>query len=225
MLESWGQTTVLALQQLWAGFIQFIPAFLGALIIFLVGLIVASGLAELVEKIIDLLKIDKVLEKLGFKNFTDKAGMKLDSGYFVGTLVKWLLILVFLTISTDILNLTAVHDFLIKIIAFIPNLIVAVLVILLSVLLGDFLAKLVRSSVAGAGLKSAKALGSMTQWVVIIFGALIALVQIGIATTMLNTLFTGIVAMIALAGGLAFGLGGKDLAAEILSKIKNRVQD
>jgi len=225
MLESWGLVTYSALQQLWVGFINFIPAFLGALIIFIVGLIIASGLGELVEKLIDLMKIDKVLEKIGFKKFTDQAKLKLDSGYFVGMLIKWLLILVFLRVATDILNLTAVSEFLMSIIAFIPSLVVAVLVVLISVVLGDFLSRLVRGSVAGAGLKSAKFLGSLTQWSIMVFGLLVALTQIGIATYILNTFFTGIIAMLAIAGGLAFGLGGKELASNLLGKLKEKVED
>jgi len=225
MIESWSVITAEALQQLWVGFINFIPAFLGALIIFLVGLVVAVGFGELVERLIDLLKIDKALEKLGFKKFTDRANIKLDSGYFVGAIVKWLLILVFLKVATDILGLAAVSDFLMKVINFIPSLVVAVLVVLISVLVGDFLAKLVTASVAGAGLRAAKFLGSLTEWSLVIFGLLIALVQLGIGREILLTLFTGIVAMIAIAGGLAFGLGGKELASQVLGKLKEKVED
>ncbi|MCX6736762.1 MAG: hypothetical protein NTW73_01610 [Candidatus Parcubacteria bacterium] len=224
-LQIWGMTTSVALQQLWFGFINFIPAFLAAIIIFLVGLIVANGLAELVERLLDLLKIDKALEKIGFKKFTDQANIRLDSGYFVGALVKWLLILAFLRISADILSLSAISDFLMQIITFIPSLIISVVIVLLSVILAEFLAKLVRSSVSGAGLKSSKFLASLTQWSIIIFGLLVALMQIGIGTAILQIFLTGFVAMLALAGGLAFGLGGKEVAAGILSKLKEKVED
>ena len=225
MLESWSIVTATALQQLWIGFINFIPAFLGALILFLIGLVVATGLAELTEKIIDLLKIDVALEKIGFKKFTDRANVRLDSGYFLGFIVKWLLILVFLKIAANILGLVAIEDFLGQVIAFIPNIIVAVLIVLISVLLGDFAAKVVKASVAGAGLKSAKFLGSLTQWALIIFGLLIGLTQLGIGTTIWQILLTGFVGMIAIAGGLAFGLGGNDVASELLAKLKDKIED
>jgi hypothetical protein len=129
------------------------PRFIGALIIFFVGIIIAAGIAELIERIIDAIKIDRVLEKIGFKNFTDKAGIKLDAGFFVAQLTKWMIILVFLSATLDYLNLGAFAEYLNRVVAYIPNAIVAVLILLVTALVADFVGKLIRASAKGSGMR------------------------------------------------------------------------
>ncbi len=139
------------------------PTFIGALIIFFIGLIIATGIGELVERIIDALKIDKLLEKLGFKNFTDKANIKLDSGYFVGQLAKWLIILAFLSATLNYLHLSAFAEFLNGVVAYLPNVIVAVIILLITVLIADFIAKLTKASAAGFGFKLAGSVSDVAK--------------------------------------------------------------
>ncbi|MDD3156146.1 MAG: hypothetical protein PHP14_01725 [Candidatus Pacebacteria bacterium] len=129
------------------------PRFIGALIIFFIGVIIAAGIAELIERIIDAIKFDKVLEKIGFKNFTDRAGVKLDSGFFVAQLAKWMIILVFLSATLNYLNLNSFAEYLGRVIAYIPNAIVAVLILLITVLVADFVGKLIKASAKGTGMR------------------------------------------------------------------------
>ncbi|MGB9763687.1 MAG: mechanosensitive ion channel family protein [Minisyncoccia bacterium] len=214
-----------ALYNLWNGFIIFFPTLLGGVILLLLGIFIGNSLGDLVEKIVDLIKLDKALEKAGFDKIIDRAGLKLNSGYFLGQIVKWLIILAFLIATCNIWGLTEVATFIQNIVNYIPNVIVAVLILLISIVIGDYLAKSVKASLGGAGLRYKNFLGSLTSWTVIIFGLLAAMTQLKIAEDLIKTLFTGIVALLALAGGLAFGLGGKDLAQDLLKKIKEDLEE
>ena len=225
MINDIAQASYTALVNLWQGFLNFLPTFLGGLIVFLIGIIIGKGLAQLVEKIIGALKIDALLEKAGVREITDKAGIALNSGYFLGQLTKWLIILSFLIAACNIWGLSAVGDFVKSVVGYLPNVIVAILILIIAIIVGDYVGKFVKASVAGAGLKTQASLAAITRWVFYIFGILAALSQLKVATYIINTLFTGIVAMLAVAGGLAFGLGGKDLAREILEKIRGAIEN
>ena len=225
MINDIAQASYTALVNLWQGFLNFLPTFLGGLIVFLIGIIIGKGLAQLVEKIIGAFKIDTLLEKAGVREITDKAGIALNSGYFLGQLTKWLIILSFLIAACNIWGLSAVGDFVKSVVGYLPNVIVAILILIIAIIVGDYVGKFVKASVTGAGLKTQTSLAAITRWVFYIFGILAALSQLKVATYIINTLFTGIVAMLAVAGGLAFGLGGKDLAREILEKIRGAVEN
>lgn len=225
MWSTLAEVSYTALYNLWNGFIMFLPTLLGGIILLLLGIFIGNGLGELIEKIIELIKLDKALEKTGFNKILERAGLTLNSGYFLGQIVKWLIILSFLIAACNVWGLTAVASFIQNIVNYIPNIIVAIIILLISIILGDYLAKLVKASLASAGLKYKNFLGSLTRWTIVIFGLLAAMSQLKIATDLIKTLFTGIVGLIALAGGLAFGLGGKELAQELLKKIKEDVEE
>lgn len=215
-----------SLNILWPGFIGFlIGKLLPALVVFIVGWLIAIALGKLVNRIVKVLKLDLFLTKIGFRKALAKAKLKLDSGQFFGELVKWFFIIVFLMAAADILGLYQVTEFLKGILYYIPNIIVAVIVLLAAVIVANFLQKLVRASIEATGLKAAGFLSGLTKWAVLIFGFIAALTQLGIAVTLINTLVIGLVAMLALAGGLAFGLGGKEQAARFLEKLKKDIEE
>jgi hypothetical protein len=223
IVQTWAEVVTSSLQTLWSGFIGFLPKLLGAIIVFIIGWLIAVILGKLAAQIIRALRIDQILEKMGFKKSLERAKLKLDSGKFIGELIKWFFIIVFLMAATDILNLPQVTEFLRRIILYIPHLIVAVLILLAAVLIANFLQKLVKASVEAAGLKSANFLGAVTKWAILIFAVLAALLQLGIVPALIQTIFTGLIAALAISVGLAFGLGGKDLAVQILGKLKRDV--
>ena len=225
MIDTIAFSTIEALNGIWVSFISFMPGFIGALIIFFIGIIIAAGIAELIERIIDALKIDKVLEKLGFKNFTDRAGVKLDAGFFVAQLFKWLIILAFLSSTLNFLNLNAFAEYLGKVIAYIPSAIVAVLILLVTALVADFVGRMIKASAKGSGMRLAQTSASFARWAIYIIGFLTAIEKLGIPTMYLATIFTGLVVMLALAGGIAFGLGGKDFAKDILDDVKGGMKE
>ncbi len=204
---------------------MFLPSLLGALVVLIVGLVIAAGLGKIVEKLIDALKFDKLLEQLGLNRILERADIRLHSGYFLGALVKWFFVVVTLLAISDILELAAFSDFLTQVLFYVPNILIAVLIMLAGVIMAAFSSKLVRASVLASRLHSAHFLGALTKWSVLIFAFLAALSQLGVAGALVNTLIMGFVAMLAIAGGLAFGLGGKDVAASWLGKIKDEISN
>jgi len=224
-VQNWVDVITYSLQSLWQGFMMFLPTFIGALIIFFVGLIIAAGLGKIVEKLIDALKLDRLLGQLSLNKFLERADLRLHSGRFIGVLVQWFFIIVTLLAVSDILNLFAFSDFLKQVLLYVPNIVIAVLIMLAGVVAAAFLSKLVRASVLAAKLHSAHFLGALTKWSILLFAFLAALSQLGVAGALVNTLIMGFVAMLALAGGLAFGLGGRDVAAAWLEKLKEEISN
>jgi len=209
-----------SLKSVWQSFIEFLPTLLAALIVFIIGWLIAIFLGKVANRIIKTIKLDLLLAKLGFKKALAKAKLKLNSGKFFDELVKWFFIIVFLMTAVDILGLTEVTLFLKTILFYIPNVIIAAIILLAAVIVANFMQRVVRASADAAGLSSSGAVGGIAKWAILVFGFVIALTQLGIATTLIQTIVIGLIAMLALAGGLAFGLGGKDWAARILDRIK-----
>jgi small-conductance mechanosensitive channel len=214
-----------SLIEIWKSFIGFLPTLLAALIVFIIGWLIAIFFGKIVNRIIKTIKLDLLLEKLGFQKALAKAKLKLDSAKFFEELVKWFFIIVFLMTAVDILGLTEVTLFLKSILYYLPNVVIAAIVLLAAALVGRLMQKLVKASADTAGLASSGAIAGIVKWAILIFGFVIALTQLGIAPTLIQTIVIGIIAMIALAGGLAFGLGGKDMASRILDKIRQDLSE
>lgn len=224
MTQDWTYVIANSLQNVWIGFLNGAITVIGALIVFIIGLLVASALGTIVEKIIQLIRLDKLLENIGLREYTDRAGISLNSGKFFKKIVYWLFVIVFLLAASDILGFYSLSSFLNSVLLFVPNVIVAVLIMLAALVVAHFLRRLVISSVKASKLHGAAFLGSLTWWAVTIFGFLAALSQLGIAVTIINILVTGFIAMLALAFGLAFGLGGKEHAAHLISKLRDQFE-
>jgi len=220
----WSDVLQASFNYLWQGFVGFVPNFLAALIIFILGLVVASGIGRLIENIIDALKIDSLVEKMGARPFFDRAGLRLDSGRLLGELAKWFLVLAFLLAATDILNLTAVSAGIRDLLGYVPNVIVAALIVLAAVVLANFLHRVVQATASGASLKASNLAAAVVKWSVFLFGLLAALSQLRVASNIINIVITGFVAMLAIAGGIAFGLGGKDYATHLLEKFRKEIE-
>jgi len=224
-VQTWGEAITMSLINLSQRFINYFPVLLGAIIVILAGWIIAITLGRLVAKALRDMRLDKAMEKIGFGRKMSEIGVRVGLSDFVGGLVKWFLILVFLMAAANILQLTQVTNFLNSIIFYIPNVVVAVVILAVVSLLGNFVYSVVRGSSRAAGMVSATFLAAISKWAIIIFGIFAALIQLGVASTLVSTIFIGIVAMISLAGGLAFGLGGKDEAALLLRKIREELTE
>ncbi|MBU4285066.1 hypothetical protein KKF60_00145 [Patescibacteria group bacterium] len=214
-----------SLTQIWQSFIEFLPTLLASLIVFIVGWLIAIFLGKMVNRMIKAIKLDLLLERLNFQKALAKARLKLDSPKFFEELVKWFFIIVFLMTAVEILGLVEVTLFLKGILYYIPNVVIAAIMLLAAAIVAKFMQKLVKASADTAGLSSANAISGVVKWAILIFGFVIALTQLGIAAALIQTIIIGIIAMITIAGGLAFGLGGKDLAANILDKIRQDLSD
>jgi hypothetical protein len=225
-VANWGSVFTESLQGIWFGVASFVPVLVIAIIIFAIGWVLASLIEKLVEGIFKTLKVDVALKSAGLEDVMKRAGYNLNSGRFVGSLVKWFVIVVFLIASFDILNLDQVNAFLKEVVlGYLPNVIVAVLVLMIAVVIADVIKKLVIASARAAHVKSSALLGSIAKWAIWIFAVIVALSQLGIAATLINTLFMGIVVAAAIAFGLAFGLGGKEVAGRMLEKTIHTVSD
>lgn len=212
-------------QGLWYGIINFVPNLVVAVVIFILGWMIGSVLGRLVAQIIKAIRVDSALESAGAADVLSRAGFKLDSGAFIGGLVKWFFIVVFLVASFDVLGLSQVNFFLQDVVlAYLPNVIVAMLVLLVAAVIADAMQKVVVGSAKAAGMGHAHLLGGVTKWAIWIFAFIIALSHLGIAQPFMQVLFTGVVAMLALAGGLSFGLGGKEVAAHFLEKLRGDIR-
>lgn len=225
-VENWGEVFTQSLQGIWLGVASFVPTFVIAVIIFAIGWILASIVEKLIEGLFKTLKVDSALKSAGMEDVVDRSGYKLNSGRFVGSLVKWFVIVVFLIASFDILGLSQVNSFLNDVVlSYLPQVIVAVLVLMVSVVIADAVKKIVIASARAAHVKSAVLLGTIAKWAIWIFAILTALFHLGIAPALIQTLFMGIVVAAALASGLAFGLGGKEVAGRMLEKTIHAVSD
>jgi len=213
-----------SLKTIWQSFIGFLPTLLAALIVFIIGWLISVFLGKVANRIIRAIKLDTLLTKLGFKKVLAKAKLRLDSGRFFEELVKWFFIIVFLMAAVDILGLREVTLFLKSVLFYLPSVIIAAIILLAAVIIANFIQRLVKASVDAAGLSSSGTIGAIAKWAILIFGFIIALTQLGIATTLIQTIVIGLIAMLALAGGLAFGLGGKDHAARILEKLRHDLE-
>lgn len=201
--------------------VNFLPALLFALIVFIIGWFIAVWLGWVVAEAIRALRVDHALKAAGVDDVVTRAGYRLDSGAFVGALIKWFVILVFLLAALQVLGLSQVSFFLQQIvIGYLPNVIVAVLILLVGAVIAQVSEGVVAGSARAAGISAAGFVGTMARWAIWIFAILAALSQLQIAQTILQTLFTGVVVALALAFGLSFGLGGQEAAARFIEKTR-----
>jgi Conserved TM helix len=207
---------------LWYTVIAYLPAIIAAVIVFLIGWIIAVILYRVVVEIVKVLRIGEALKSAGLNDAAKQAGFTLDVGKFLGTLVEWFVILVFLIASLEILGLTQVTIYLQTVVLlYLPQVIVASLILILGAIVAEIVKGLVSHSAQAAGSRSGNFAGTVAKWAIWITAIMAALTQLGIATALLQTLFTGVVIALSLAFGLAFGLGGRDAAADVIKKVRS----
>lgn len=221
-IQTWGEVFSQSLLGLWYGFISFVPGLLGAIILFILGWVVGSILGKAIAELAAVLKVDKLFDSAGANEFMNRAGLKFKVSGFIGGIVKWFIIIVFLMASLQIIGLTQVNDFLREaVLYYLPKVVIASLVLVIATILADAMKKLVSASAQAANVRSANMLGSITLYAIWIFAFIIALSELGIASAFMQILFTGFIAALAIALGLAFGLGGKDAASRAIEKISD----
>jgi len=177
-----------------------------------------------VAEILRRLKFNRIFEKGTWKGALDKAEIKIDAAEFIGGIFKWVLIIVFLLAAVEILGLVEFAGFLNRVLAYLPNVLVAALIFVVAVVIADIIEKIVRASVEGIKLGYGQVAGAIIKWSIWAFAILAILIQLGIGRELFLSLFQGFIALIVIAGGIAFGLGGKEVAAEILRKAKNKLE-
>ncbi len=226
LLSSWSDVLTASFQNLWFGVVSFVPNLVVALIILILGWLVGALFGRAIWQVFRSLRVDEALRRAGFENVLRRGGINLDSGAFIGGLVKWFVIVVFLVAACNVLGLAEVNLFLEQVvIAYLPRVIVAALILLVGGVVGDVAQRVVITAGKSAEIHSAHFAGTISKWAVWIFAILVALSQLGIAAAFSQTLFTGIVIAISLALGLSFGLGGQESAARFIEKLRGEMTD
>lgn len=217
MTYTFTQVIQLSLLDLWSRMIGILPDIIGAIVVLLLGMIIAPILGGIVKKVFDIIRIDDLAEKAGFKEVTASYSNNFSISLLLGKIVKWFFILAFVMAAAEILGWDRISQFLNEIIFYIPQVLIAVIILVFAVIAGNFFDILVTRSLIGsnAPVDNPQVMGKVTKWAFVLFGVMAAMLQIGIAPSLIQILFAGIV----LALALSFGLGGREKASELLDHV------
>ena len=194
----------------------FVPRLLGFLVILLVGYIVATAISKAVTFLLRKVGFDRFSTRIGLTRLEQQMGIKMDAAGILGRIVYWFIFLIFLVPAVDSLGLTAVSALLGQVVAYIPNVFVAILILFLGTLAATFVADIVRGLASSSRIGNPNVFSNIARYAILGFVAIIALEQLNIGAALLNILFTAIMGAAALAFGLAFGLGGRDAAKRLV---------
>jgi hypothetical protein len=225
MNQTWTESFVASFRDIWAGVAGFIPSFVGAIVLFIVGVLVAGIVGKAVAQIFKVAKLDALLSKLGVERYLNRAGINLNSPHFIGEVVKWFFVVIVLVQSLTLVKLFAVTNFLKSVLNYLPNVFIAVFVLITGLILGDFIDRVVTGASQMVNIAKSKLLGSAARTAIWVFAVLVALYHLGIAAVFSEMVFNGIVIALALAFGLAFGLGGVEHASEFIGNLKKEIKD
>ncbi|MFA5714792.1 MAG: hypothetical protein WC998_03570 [Candidatus Paceibacterota bacterium] len=225
MIQDWSLITTQALQGAWQDILLFLPNLLAAIIIFILGWFVAIWIGKLVAQILNKLQFDSLFEKTGWKEALNNADVKVEPSSFIGAVCKWILVIIFLMIVTDIMGWMAFAGLLASIVAWLPNLLVAIIILVVAIIIADIVEKLVKVSTKKMGVGSVNFLGVVVKWAIYIFAGLAVLLQLGITPKIVEVLIMGFVGTLTLALGLSFGLGGKEAASRLIEEARRKMSD
>lgn len=225
IVQTWLDVLQVSFQDLVSGVIQFIPNLVFAVVIFIIGWVIGSIVGRVIAQLIKAVQIDQALKSAGVGDIVESAGFKLDTGKFLGGLVKWFIIVIFLVASLEVLGLTQVNIFLQQVVLlYVPQVIVAALILLVGAVVADTASRVITGAAQAAGVTSARLAGTVARYAIWVFAVLASLGQLGVATPFVQTLFTGIVVALSLSFGLAFGLGGQDAAGRFIDRVRDEIK-
>jgi hypothetical protein len=213
-ISNWGDAVFLSVSNALNSFLAAVPLVIGALIIIVIGWIIAGVLARVVTELLRRVGADRLFAEHGGRVYGDRT-RNIKPSVVAGELVKWLVRLVFLVAAANVLGLTQVSELLNDVLLWIPNLIVAAIILLIAPLIARFVRSAIEVGAGEMGFTNAALLGRIAEIAIVAFAVIVAINQIGIAANLVNILFIGIVAALALAFGLAFGLGGREVAGQL----------
>lgn len=200
--------------------VAFAPKLVLGLIFLLIGIIIAAFLKQVLKELFRFFKLESYLAKYGVPEAREGA----DWSSIVAEIVRWFVIIAFLVPTADVWGLGRFAQVLDNLLSYLPNVFVAVLLLLVGFVVARLVHDLVLASVHGLSKDSAKSVALVSRYAVLVFVFLVVLNQLGIASDLIRILFSGIIAMLALAGGLAFGLGGKDAAKDAIDSLRKRLK-
>lgn len=200
------------------------PPIFWAGVVFLIGLIIASWMGRLVAVFLDKMRLNQILKRLGTEDALSKIDSRLNAPKFFGEIVRWFFIILFTMVCSDILGMDQLSNFFEKIINYFPNVFISALIFVVALFLADFSQKVVIGTLEEEKITYSRFLGRTIRWVIWLFAILAILYQLQITPSLILTIFIGMVATVSLALGIAFGLGGKDLAAKILRELEEKLK-
>lgn len=224
MIQNWSTIIIESLQDLLQGLISFFPKLLVAVLVFWIGWFIAIWIGKLITEVLKRLKVDRVFEDAKSEGTTEETALKIKASDLIGGLAKWILIIVFLSITVEILELESFAEFLQKIVEWLPNLIVVAAIFVVAVIVADFAEKFIKVMIGRIGIVRTETIGIIIRWAVWIFAILAILSQLGVAREIIQILISGFVALIVISAGIAFGLGGKDIARETLEELRAKLK-
>ena len=202
--------------QILAGIVAAIPILLGALLIFVIGYLLAGWLKSLTVKVINITKLGNLFTNPAIKEFLKNAQISQKIEDVIGEIVRWIVITVFFMASINLLGLTTVTEFLNSILSFLPVIFASVLILLVGIIIAGFLEKMVKGSLGSTDPSLSRFMGKFVSYAVMVVAVMAAVSQLGIAQRFIDLVFTGFIATLAIALGLGFGLGSKDLIKTLL---------
>jgi small-conductance mechanosensitive channel len=214
-VENWGDAVMLSVTEALQNFLGFLPALVGAILILIIGWILSGLLAGLVERGLKAIGFERAAESTGIAGFVQSSGSSWTASAIVAEIVKWFIRLIAIQAAASVLGLDQISEIVNAILLWLPNLVVAIAIVVIGALIGRFVGGLVRGSTTKMGFSNPELLGNVANYAIVVFAVIAAIDQLGIAETVVNTLFIGLVALVVLAAGLAFGLGGQQTAAQI----------
>jgi hypothetical protein len=218
----WNTLIVEPVTQMLTRIMAYLPVLLGALVILIVGWIVAKAIRGLVDWLLRTIRFDALADKAGISEILRKGDLKISAREVVSSIVYWLVIIMVLVMTVDALGLPKSSDVLSSLFAYVPKVIAALLVLVVAMFLASFVSGIVRTAAGNANLPKPQVLAGISRWAIIIFAVTISLEQLGIAPLLVTATFNIILGGIVLALALAFGLGGKDAAAKYLEELKQK---
>lgn len=202
-----------------------LPRILGAILILIIGWIIARLLKRGLVKLLYLVKFNYLTEKTGIDKFLKEGGAKLDSIGIIGTLLYWILMLIVLIATLNSLNLTVASTLFNEIMMYLPNIIVAIVILIIGIYLARMVSQITRTSLKGMKEKTSALISQIAYIAIIILTIFVTLGQLDIATNIVTSAFSILFGAICLALALAFGLGGREKASEILDEIMKKSKE
>jgi Conserved TM helix len=214
-VNTWGEAVMVSVTEALQNFLGFLPALIGAILVLVLGWIISGLLAGLIERGLKLIGFERAANSTGINGFIARAGSEWTASKVVAEIVKWFIRLVAIQAAAQILGMERISEIINAILLWLPNLVVAIVIIVVGALIAGFVAGLVRASTSEMGFGNPNLLASIARFAIIAFAVVAAIDQLGIAETVVNTLFIMVFGSLALAFGLAFGLGGQQVAQQI----------
>jgi hypothetical protein len=200
------------------GFMSFIPTLLGALVVLGIGWYISKALASLIEKGLLRLGLERAATHAGITDFIAKSGTAVTTSHVVAQLLKWMIFLVFIQAATNLLGMPQVSAIISGVVFFVPKLIVAMAILIAGAIVGGFLGRIAQGMAAEANVGNPPFLGTLAKSFIIGLASISALSELDIAPVIVNSLFIALIGSVALAVGLAFGLGGREAAHDLTKK-------